>query len=466
MPQTKSPAAVAISGQPSKASQLVAPRLALLGGSPAVTRPPGGLFTWPIITPEDEASVLEVLRSREMSGTAITKQFEREFAAWMGVSFTLGCNNGTASIHAALFGVGIGVGDEIICPAITFWASALQVYSLGGTVVFADIDPVSLCIDPHDIERHISPRTKAVVVVHYLGHPADMDAILPIARKHGLKVIEDVSHAQGALYKGRKVGTFGDVAGYSLMTAKSFAIGEAGMLTTNDREIYERAVAFGHYERNNADVMQMPSLKAFPGLPLGGYKHRMHQMSAAVGRVQLKHYDQRCVEIRKAMNRFWDLLQGVPGIRAHRVDERSASTMGGWYCPHGHYRREELGGLSVTRFCEAVRAEGVADAAPGCNKALHSHALFNEVDIYRHGKPTRIAHSDRDLRQPKESLPVAEGVGPKVFFIPWFKHDRPEFIAEYAEAFRKVAQNAPSLLAGDTGDAADLGGWNFFKPSK
>jgi dTDP-4-amino-4,6-dideoxygalactose transaminase len=185
-------------------------------------------------------------------------------------------------------------------------------------------------------------------------------------------------------------------------------------------------------------------------------------MSSAVGRVQLKHYDRRCADIRKAMNHFWDLLEGVPGLRAHRVEEKTGSTMGGWYGAHGLYRREELGGLSVTRFCEAVRAEGATVAVPGCNRPLHTHPLFNDADIYRQGKPTRIAHSDRDLRQPPGSLPVAEGIGREVYFIPWFKHYRPRIIAEYAKAYRKVALNAAALLEGDRGDPPDVGGWGMF----
>jgi len=436
--------------------------LALLGGRPSVTRPDGDLFTWPIITREDEAAVLDVLRRRDMSGTSITMEFEKEFAAWMGVKYALAVNSGTSSLLGSFFGLGIAPGDEIICPATTAWCSALPVFSLGGTVVFADIDPVTLCIDPAKIERHISPRTKAIVVVHYFGHPADMDSILAIARRHGLKVVEDVSHAQGGLYKGRRVGTFGDVSGISLMSIKSFAIGEGGIITTNNREIYERALAFGHYERYSATAVETPYLKTFAGMPWGGAKQRMHQMSSAVARVQLRHYDRRCAEIRKAMNYFWDLLEGVPGLRAHRVDEKTGSNMGGWYGAHGFYRREELGGLSITRFCEAVRAEGVAIAVPGCNLPLHTHPIFNDADIYHQGKPTRIAHSDRDLRQPPGSLPVSEGIGRHVYFVPWFKHYRPRIIAKYAAAYRKVAMNAAALLAGDRGDPPNIGGWQMF----
>jgi len=438
--------------------------LALFAGGKSVTREPGDLFTWPIITEEDEEATLEVLRAGNMSGTDVTRKFEGEFAEWMGVPYALGFNNGTASLLAAMFGLGIGVGDEIICPATTYWASALPVYSLGGTVVFADIDPMTLCLDPNDIERHISSRTKAIIVVHYLGHPADMDAIMAIAEKHGLKVIEDVSHALGGLYKGRKLGSIGHVAASSMMTGKSLAIGEGGMLTTHDQEVHDRALAFGHYERYTEEI-PTASLKRFAGIPLGGFKNRMHQLSSAVGRVQLRHYDRRCAEIRKAMNHFWDLLEGVPGLRAHRVDESTGSNMAGWYGNHGLYRAEELGGVSVTRFCEAVRAEGVSDCQPGCNKPLHSHPIFNEVDIYGHGRPTRLANSVRDLRQPQGSLPVAEGIGRQVYFIPWFKHYRPEAISEYASAFRKVSEHAAELKVADSGDEENLGGWNFFHPT-
>lgn len=438
-------------------------RLAVFGGEKAITCDPGDMFTWPIVTQEDEAAVLDVLRRGAMSGTDVTREFEKEFAEWQGLKYGLGFSTGTAAIQTAMWGCGVRTGDEIICPSITYWASALQVFSLGGTVVFADIDPVTLCIDPDDIEHRITDRTKAIIVVHYLGHPADMDRIMPIARKHGVKVIEDVSHAHGGLYKGRMVGTFGDVAAMSLMSGKSFPIGEAGILCTNDLEIYERGIAWGHYERNNKDI-QTPELQPFIGLPWGGYKYRVHQMSSAVGRVQLKHYPERMAEIDKAMNYFWDRLEGVPGLRAHRPAKGSGCTMGGWYACHGIYVPEELGGLSVTRFCEAVRAEG-CHTSPGVNNALHMHPLFTEADIYGHGKPTRIANSDRDLRQYKGDLPVSEAVGTRTYHIPWFKKFRPEIIDQYANAFRKVAENYEELLEGDQGNPETVGGWHFFRHS-
>jgi dTDP-4-amino-4,6-dideoxygalactose transaminase len=414
-------------------------QLALLGGQRAVQSEPGDIFDWPIITPEDEAAALEVLRRGAMSDTDITIKFEQEFAAWQGTEYALAHSSGTAAIQAAMFGCGVGVGDEIICPSITYWASGLQSLSLGATIVFADIDESTLCIDPNDIERHISGHTKAIVAVHYCGHPAEMDSIMEIARRHNLKVIEDVSHAQGGLYKGRKLGTIGDVGAMSLMSRKSFAIGEGGILATNNREIYERAIAFGHYERFNSNI-QSSELRPFIGLPMGGYKYRMHQVSSAVGRVQLKYYDARCDEIRKAMNYFWDLLDGVPGVRPHRVDESTGSNMAGWYNALGLYKPEELGGLPLSQFAAAVRAEG-AHCRAGCNFALHLHPLLNDCDVYGHGRPTRLAHTDRDLRQPQGSLSVAERINDYAFCAPWFKHYRPQIIEEHAGAYRKVAEN-------------------------
>ena len=434
--------------------------LAIFGGPKAVQTDPGDMFTWPIVTQEDEDAILDILRRRGMSGTDVTKAFETEYAAWQGTEYALGFSTGTGALQAAMFGCKVGVGDEIICPSITYWASALPCFSLGATVVFGEIDPDTLCLDPADLEQRITERTKAIVVVHYCGYPADMDPILEIAKRHNVKVIEDVSHAHGGVYKGKKLGAIGDVGAMSMMSGKSLAVGEAGMLATDDLEIYERAIGWGHYGRFNQEI-QTESLKPFIGLPLGGYKYRMHQMSSAMGRVQLRNYDARNVEILRAMNEFWDLLEDVPGIKAHRPAKGSGSEMGGWYAAHGLYRGQELGGLSLTRFAQAVRAEGGV-CSPGCNKPLHLHPVFNTCDIYGHGKPTRLAHAARDVRQPLGSLPISEETGRMVYSIPWFKHYRPQVIREHAEAYRKAAENYKELLADDPGDAEDLGGWHFF----
>ena len=143
---------------------------ALYGGAKAV-QTPGSIFVADC-TKEDEEAVLEVLRRGAMSGTDVTKQYEQEFAAWQGSRYALGCNTGTAALFCAFFGCKVGVGDEVICPSLTYWASALPLFAMGATPVFAEVDPNTLCLDPKDIEHRITERTKAIVVVHYSAYPA------------------------------------------------------------------------------------------------------------------------------------------------------------------------------------------------------------------------------------------------------------------------------------------------------
>lgn len=438
-------------------------KLAVFGGSPAIGPMPEDLFRWPIITQEDEDAVLAVFRNSWQSGTQITELFEQEFAVWQGRRHAVAYCNGTLALQAALFACGLGCGDELICASKTYWASCLQVYNLGATVVFADIEPDSLCIDPNDIERCIGPRTKAIMVVHYMAHPARMDQIMAIAKKHNLLVIEDVSHAQGGLYKGRKLGTFGHVAAMSLMIGKSFATGEMGILVTDDKELHDRALAYSHYERNNPKYITTDYLQKYANMPLGGMKGRVNQMCSAMGRVQLKYYDERCAEIRKAMNYFWDLLADVPGLKAHRVDESEGSTMAGWYSAHGIYRKEELDGLPLSCFCEALRAEGYSPSIGG-NLPLHTHPVFQDYNACKTAKPARIAFAERDVRLLDRDLPVTESV--EMFSVPWFKKYKPDCIEQYAAAFRKVAAQADLLKGLARPDEQRPGRWFFFTDEK
>ncbi len=438
---------------------------ALLGGERAVKSQHEDMFKWPIVTERHEQAVLEVLRSGKMSGFDVTKEFEKKYAQLLGREYGLAYHNGTAAILGALYGLGVGAGDEVIAPSLTYWATAAPAYNLGATPVFADVDSETICIDPEDIEHRISPRTKAIIVVHYAGMPADMDAIIKIAEKHGLKILEDCSHAHGALYKGKEVGTFSDASAFSLMTGKSLAIGEGGILFTDDREVYERAILFGHYIRH--DEITLEELKPFAGLPSGGYKHRMHQLSSAFGLVQLELYPGQMAEIDRAMNYFCDLLDNSAGIRPMRPPKDSGTTKGGWYYPHFKYVAKELEGLSMSRFSEAVRAEG-SICNPGCNKPLHLHPLFTKMDVYGHGRPTRIAGLDESANVDKyiEKLPVSESINLCVFEVPWFKHYLPEIIEEHADAYKKVIRNYKALLADDTGKDEQAGGYSSFFSSQ
>jgi len=434
-------------------------KLALFGGKPAIENPPQKeLFGWPIISQEDEEVALEVIRNNSYSGTDITEKFQDEFAKWQGREYAVAFCNGTQSIAAAMFSIGLSAGDEIICPTKTYWASIVQASQFGATAVFCNIDE-NLSMDPDDLERCITKNTKAIIVVHYLAYPCDMDRIMAIAKKHNLIVIEDVSHAQGGLYKGKKLGTFGDVAAMSMMSGKSFAAGELGMFVTDNRIMYERAIAYGHYERNNPNyIKECEELKPYANIALGGVKGRANQLCTALARVQLKYYDERCEEVRRAMNYFWDLLEGIPGLRAIRVDESTGSNMAGWYCPHGIYHPEELGGLSAKRFCEALRAEGI-ESYEGGNYCLHSHNYFKSFDFYGLGKPTRVAFNDRDARVDDDKCNSSLEIS--CFSVPRFVHFNKEWIEKYAKAFKKVAENYEALLENDT-DKVQGGRWFGF----
>ena len=437
-------------------------KLALLGGEKTVKMDmPESMIHWPIVNQEMKDAIVEVLEDGNMSGLDISKKFEAGFAKWHGVKYGLAHCSGTASLHAAMYGVGLGVGDELICPSVTYWASCIQAQNLGASVVFADIDPYTLCLDPDDFERKITERTKAVVVVHYLSYPADMDRIMAIAKKHNIKVIEDCSHSHGSLYKGKITGSIGDVAGFSCMSGKSFAIGEGGMMLTDDREIYERAILFGQYARHRE--IENEELKKRIRLPNGGFKYRMHQMSAAVGVEQLKKYNDEIAEIDKIFTYFWDNLEDVPAIRAHRPPKNSGLTKGGWYIPVGLYETEEVEGLSCRRFCDALTAEGMT-ISPGVNAPLHKHPLFSTVDVYNHGRPTNSANLPEGVenRQDQQDLPVSAKLSQRIFQLPYMKHFNKELIDQYIAAMKKVCANYADLLEGDT-DTDVQDSWNLTK---
>lgn len=421
-------------------------KLAILGGTPVIAENDAQLFHWPIVNDAMVAAQTKVLMDGNMSGTDIAREFEAEFTKWQGRTYALSHNNGTNALNAAMYGIGLGPGDEIICPSVTYWASCTGALGLGATVVFCDIDLETLQMDPASLEARITPRTKAIMVVHYMAYPSPMDEIMAIAKKHGLKVIEDVSHAQGGHYKGKMLGTFGDVAAMSLMSCKSFAVGEAGMLVTDDPEIYKRAIRLGHYDRI-IDVCTDEEMKHTNNIPFGGLKNRMHQVSAAIGLEQLKKHDAEIAEIDRAMKCFWKGIEEIKGLKCIYPQDKG-SDKAGWYASRFLYDKEAFGGVSNVTFCEALNAETAGAFSFGCNMPLHLSSVFFDVDVYGHGKPTAqmFLPEGVNVRALSGGLPNAEKVNARVLGEPWFKHNDPKRIAPYIEAVHKVAANWKELL--------------------
>lgn len=434
-------------------------KLALLGGNPVIGQYNDELFHWPIVNDAMRQAQAEVLETGNMSGTDISQRFEAAFARWQGRKYALSHNNGTNSLTAAMYGLGISAGDEVICTSITYWASCLGALQLGASVVFCDIEPDTLQMDPDSFEERITPRTKAVIVVHYMSCPCDMDRIMAIARKHGLKVLEDVSHAQGGHYKGKMLGTFGDAAAMSLMSCKSFAIGEGGMLVTDDPEVYRRAVRYGHYDR----IGLCWSPEEYAGtnaLPVGGLKNRMHQVSAAIGLVQLEKYDREIAEIDRAMKYYWDGLKDIPGLGII-YPHSEGSDKAGWYASRCHYNPDAFDGISNELFVKALNAEVSNEATfgAGCNFPLHLSTLFSDEDIYGYGCPTvmKFRSGAVNPRKITGSLPVAEKINSVLLGDPWFKHLDKPLIDKYIEAVHKVADNYRELLQFKT-ESNQIGG--------
>jgi len=429
-------------------------QLAINGGPQTVTKDPGEIFIHPIVDKRDEKALVDMLYSRQMSSIEPSLALEEQYAKWQGTEFALAHNTGTAALYGAFYGLGVGEGDEVICPTVTYWASAVPVLTLRGSVVFADIEPDTLCIDPEDVRRKITPRTKAIIAVHLSGHPADMDPLMAISEETGVPVIEDVSHAHGALYKGRLTGSIGQVSAMSLMTGKALPTSEGGMLCTNDREVYERAIVFGHYGRI-AKYCEIEKYRAMAGLAIGGHKFRMNGFSAAMAQVQLEKYAGVLEDKKRSSELWWGLLADVPGIVPH-MPKWPDSTLGGWYAPRGIYDPEAApGNLPLKAFARAVKAEGSA-CNPGGYHLLHRHPVFNDLAVYGEDTPTSIRHADGDVRMSDADLPTATKMFSRVYGVPRFSYFDAEYITQCADAYRKVMEHADEAPV-EEGDASDEG---------
>ena len=237
-------------------------------------------------------------------------RFEAEFATFCEARYGVSVANGTVALHLSLVAQGIGPGDEVIMPNLSFVATANAVLHAGATPVLVDIEPRTLCIDPKKIEAAITPRTKVIMPVHLYGHPADMPAILEIARRHNLIVIEDAAEAHGARAHGKRVGSWGNCATFSFYGNKNMTTGEGGMITTSDETLYHRL----RYLRDHA----MSKEKRYWHTEVG-YNYRITNMQAALGCAQLERIDALMAKRQQLFTWYTNALQGVPGISLNRT---------------------------------------------------------------------------------------------------------------------------------------------------
>ena len=266
----------------------MAEKLAINGGTPILER--GNFQNWPIITEDDRRLVNEVLDSGIVAGGTAPQvsALEKEWAEYVGSKYCLTTTSGTAALHMALAAVDVGPGDEVITSAFTFLASASCALHQNAIPVFVDIDPQTYNMDPAKLEAAINERTKVIIPVHIQGLPADMDPILEIARKHNLHVIEDACQAHGAMYKGRKAGTMGDVGTFSLNNFKNLCGGEGGLYVT-DSEVYLNK---GLLVRCFGDEVDEVSHRRLYNASILGYMYRNQELPAALCRGQLLHLDE------------------------------------------------------------------------------------------------------------------------------------------------------------------------------
>ena len=337
----------------------------------------------------DIEAVVKVLKSDYLTTGPAVAAFEKKVADYVGAKYAVAVSNGTAALHVACLAAGIGEGDEVITTPITFAASANCVLYCGGTPVFADIDPDTYNISPEELEKKITSRTKAIIPVHYTGQPCDMDAILEIARKHDLLVIEDGAHALGASYKGKKIGSIADMTCFSFHPVKPVTTGEGGMIVTDNEELYRRLVLYrSHGITRDKDMMQQyeeqlqqtsdPALQEAADMLRGdvidpggwyyqqlelGYNYRITDISCALGASQMDKLDHFLERRRQIAKKYDEAFADIPQIKTPWQQEGCQS---GWH-------------LYMIQTMERSRREvfeGLRQAGIGVN--------VHYIPVYRH----------------------------------------------------------------------------------
>lgn len=281
------------------------------------------------IDESDIQAVVDVLRSDYLTTGPGVLEFERAVCAYTGAKYAVAISNGTAALHAACFAAGIGPGDEVILPPLTFAASANCVLYCGGTPVFADVDEKTYNMDPEEIERKITEKTKAIIAVHLAGHPCDMDRILAIARKHRLLVIEDAAHALGAKYDGKKIGAISDMTTFSFHPVKPITTGEGGMIVTDNEKFYQSLCLFrSHGITRDASLMKKNDGPWFYQQLNLGYNYRITDIQCALGVSQMKKLDDFIGRRREIAERYDKAFADCNNIV---VPYRLPETESGWH---------------------------------------------------------------------------------------------------------------------------------------
>jgi dTDP-4-amino-4,6-dideoxygalactose transaminase len=415
---------------------------ALLGGPKAVTQPYLG---WPPIDEETIQTVVRVLTTEPLcpvGATGIQGDFEKSFAALHEGRFALATNGGTAALMLSVHGAGVEPGDEVIVSPFSWGASLSCVLQCGGIPVFADVDDETFALDPRSVETRITERTKAIVIVHLFGGPADMDGLLEVARRHDLRVIEDCAQATGAFYKGRRVGTLGDFGAFSLQASKTLTGGEGGILICEDRYMYERAMSMGTHPVRLLAELELPEFRR--KIDSLAFNFRMHTASAAIASCQLPHLDDWTAARGRNARRLYEKVADLPFLHLPRLpDEKEGSRHAFYHVPF----TLRPGALPIDRdlFCRALQAEGIP-GEPYVGVPLYLRPRIQERDFLGRGFPWSLVSDPPTYA--RGDCPVTEALCEVEWQVKTSLHqDVPELIDEIAAGIAKVGDAADAIAS-------------------
>jgi perosamine synthetase len=434
-------------------------RLAIHGGTPAVPEHIDD-SRWPVTEDSDIELVTETLRSGKLSwfNNEHVPLLEREWADYVGVPYSIAVNSGTAALHAAVAAAGVGPGDEVIVPALSFLASASSVLHHQGIPVFVDVDPETFTIDPELLDEALSARTKAIVAVHLHGLPADMDRINAFAAQHGLKVIEDAAQAHGAIYHGKVVGSLGDLGAFSIMAGKNLATaGEGGLLTTSDPELRNRADSLKMFgEKVGADGARDYNARTM------GWNYRLSSVLAAYARGQLSRLDRYTDEVQLGAETLAKVLADLPGVKPPVVPAGRTHV-------YHHFRvrfdPQEVGlDLSDGVFRKAIHDALTAEGVPVMeyqNRPLPGQMLFAERMGYGQGCPWTCGKQESCRTYQQEDYPATLDVIRSTLVVGkrlcMATFREPYNVQRYVDGFTKVFTNLDQVAsyAASLGDYAE-----------